>query len=622
MEKNEFIIKKVKSNGNYTLLKLDGEKEIKLRPFIYVKQDDILEFIPCIDDYKEIYKIFEDKSTKEPKKIKIYPPYEKKELIYLPPHKFEIIIRERINAKDWNKIKELEKYHYRGKGLNKIVGRRTVLIAEIKDIGIIGFGVLSASVAACAPRFKLLNTNFTRQMKEGLINRIVRIPRIVIHPEFRGLGIGTLMAKHLVRYASEYWDINHYTPILVEVIAAMTEYHKFFEKAGFKKIGYTTGYKGRAIIPKYGNGSFSEREFSRYEFMQNQKQKPYLVYPLNEEIRQRIGSNFLRRTSFVFKNPKLKRPIKFEIFSLKYKIRNGFTRRTRIIKEAFGVDSRHAFSPVIEDFSLSIEPGDVVLITGASGSGKSTILKLLTLPKSLLNPILDWKGKFSQIKKEKIEILNAKNFDNSLPIIEQIRKGKDIREAIELLNSVGLTEAFLYIKTPKQLSEGQKYRLAVAKLADSEKPIWIADEFVSTLNPEMAAIVAKGIRKIAYKYGATLITAASHISFFVESLIPNKIVMLSWKNKPKIYSIKASLSIASEEECSIFISNNGQLPLSNLRIGFIKENGEYQIIDNIQYLAPGETINKFIKVEFLKLSNIYALALKTDQNVGEIFYCQ
>ena len=249
---DKFVIKSLRKNSSYTSLVLDNGDELQLRPYIYLKTGDILEFIPSIQHFKVVYKIFTDKATKKIKKVKICPPYEGKELIHIPPHKFEIVFRERRDASDWQKVKELEKFHYRGKGLDKIVGRRTVLIAEMKDFGIVGFGVLSSSVAVAGPRFDFFETNFKKQMDDGLINRLARIPRIVIHPEFRGMHLGVLMAKHLINYTKKYWDINHYTPIMIEVIAAMTDYHKFIEKAGFIKIVYTKGYKVKAIIPKYG----------------------------------------------------------------------------------------------------------------------------------------------------------------------------------------------------------------------------------------------------------------------------------------------------------------------------------------------------------------------------------
>jgi|GEM_PF-2660542 len=613
MTGDEFIVKDINSNGDFSKVELDNGKTIILKPFLYLKPNDVLKFVPSFDNYTSIYKVFEDRATKEVKEVRIYPPYEEKEIIYLPPHRFEVIFRERKDANDWEKAKDLEKFHYRGKGLNKIVGRRTVLLAEMPGFGIVGFGVLSASVAACAPRYRLLGINFTDQMKTGLINRIVRIPRIVIHPEFRGLNLGVLMAKHLINYARHHWDINHYTPILIEVIAAMTEYHRFFEKAGFIKIGYTTGYKGRAIIPQYGNGGFAPREFSKYRFMENQREKPYLIYPLSSEIEKKLQLYKKPcKILFMSKSPLLKMSLKFENLSLKYKIKNGSTERTNIVKEVFAVDSEHAFSPVIENFSLTIEPGDVVLITGASGSGKSTLLKLLTTPRNLLKNSLEWSGVFPKIKSDMVEVLKLDSFSN-LPLIDQI--GRDAKEAINLLNSVGLTETYLYIKKPHQLSDGQRYRFAIAKLCDSRKPIWIADEFVSTLNPEMAAIVAKGLRRLAYKYGATLILAAPHVSYFVDSLLPNKLVKLSWSMRPKIYSLKITEFSQNDNELTLSVKNNGSEILSRLEIGLLTTSKFHPLYEK-QFLNIQESITiniKIIEKEF------YALIIKTDEAVGEFF---
>jgi len=548
----------------------------------------------------------------------LHPAYEKKETIFLPPHRFEVTFRERKDSADWDNVKYLENFHYRGKGLNKIVGRRTVLLAEIKKFSIVGFGILSASVAISSPRFKLLNTNFTELMKSRLINRIIRIPRIVIHPEFRGVNLGALMARHLVDYAKERWDINHYTPIMVEVMAAMTEYHNFFEKAGFVKVGYTTGYKGKAIIPKYGTGSFAPRNPTQYDFMEDQKQKPYLVYPLHPDIKKKVEPymNSVSRQFFP-KIPKLAKPLIFQDISLEYKTKNGSTERTRIIKEAFGVDSEHAFSVVVDDFSVVIEPGDVVLITGASGSGKSTLLKLFTSKRSVLRNTLHWSGNFPRFSSRLVEVLDTKSA-LSKSLVDQVKTDKNIKEAIGLLNSVGLTEAYLYIKRPNQISDGQRYRFAIARLCDSEKPLWIADEFVSTLSPEMAAIVAKGIRKLAYKYGATLILAAPHINNFLGSLLPNKLIKLTWGSKAMMYSLKILNLSQNEKTISLSILNNGSLSLNNLQVGLVSMNGEFMAQGQFKSVSPKQLINTTIKLG--KKEGVNAYAIRTEEGIGEILY--
>lgn len=610
-------IESVKSSEYFTEVKLQEGREIRLRPFIYVKEGDTLEFVPSLENFIEVNKVFKDRATGEFKKIKIHPPYCEKETIFINPHKFEVTFRERINSKDWEKVKELEQFHYRGKGLNRLVGRRTVLLSEIEGYGIVGFGILSATVAVAKPRFELLETNFTDQMKSKLINRIPRIPRIVIHPEFRGMNLGVLMAKHLVQYAKEYWDINHYSPIMVEVIAAMIEYHKFFEKAGFIKIGYTAGYPQKAVIPQYGNGSFESRvNYKSYKFMQNQKPKPYLVFPLDINLKQKIERSNERSPQTVLpKFPRLKKPIRFDKVSVKYKVKNGSTERTNIVKEVFGVNIEHVFSTIFTNFSLNIEPGDVVLITGASGSGKSTIIRLLTSKLSILKKEMEIKGKILGKNMRNTAVLDT-NWDNFLPLIEQLKRDGNIKEAIEILNSVGLSEAHLYIKRPNQISDGQRYRFAVAKLCDSGKLIWIADEFVSTLNPEMAAIVAKGLRKVAYKYGVTLILAAPHTHSFIGSLLPNKLIKLRWGAKAIIYSLKIISFSQNGNEFSLSILNNGSLPLKDIQIGLIEMNGSFKLQHGYSCVNPGKTITIAIEIH----SKFYALGIKTAEGVGEILY--
>lgn len=626
MENKSVIVevKSVRQNGNYTLLKLNDGNEIKLRPYLYVKPGNKIEFLPNMYYFKKIYKIINDRSTGKIKKIKLHPPYCKKEIIHIPPHKFVVTFRERLNYHDWEQAKELAQFHYRGKGFNKIVGRRTALVAETEKYGIVGFGILSSTVPAVGLRFKLFNCNFGEQMKTKLINQIVRIPRIVIHPEFRGMGLGVLMVKHLVQYAKNYWDINGYTPIMIEVIAAMLEYHKFFEKAGFINLGYTGGYE-TAMIPQYGNGAFESREnFHSYDFMRKQKPKPYLVYPLTVEVKKRtnkiMGDEvFKTKIEIIQSSNRLRKPIEFKEVSAIYKLKNGCTERTSIVKEAFGVDSEQAFSLVVKNFSLTIKPGDVVLITGASGSGKSTVIKLLTSPRKELKREIKMTGKITGRSLRNIAVLNT-HWSQSLPLVEQVRRGEDIKRAIELLNSVGLTEAYLYIKHPNQISDGQRYRFAIAKLCDSQKPLWIADEFVSTLNSEMAAIVARGVRKLAKKYGATLILAAPHIDGFVQSLLPNKLVRLKWGMAPEIYSIRLQFK-ERRDKITIWACNTGKLTLHCVCIIGMNLQGKIYPLIKAKNLKEN-CRTKSVEVVLRNAGKYSAIAVNSDEKVGDVIYLQ
>jgi GNAT superfamily N-acetyltransferase len=104
------------------------------------------------------------------------------------------------------------------------------------------------------------------------------------------------------------------------------------------------------------------------------------------------------------------------------------------------------------------------------------------------------------------------------PIIDTI--GKNFNEALELLSKAGLNDAFLFIRHFSELSDGQKYRFRIAKLMESGKQWWVADEFCSLLDRDSARIVAFNVQKIARQMSRSVIVATSHLDLS-EDLKPN-----------------------------------------------------------------------------------------------------
>lgn len=157
------------------------------------------------------------------------------------------------------------------------------------------------------------------------------------------------------------------------------------------------------------------------------------------------------------------------------------------IADAFGVGIDETHKHIIVE-NLTIPDFDVLYLTGMSGSGKS----------SLLN---EFKKEYNFVKP---------HFDEQCdtPIIDSI--GKDVTEALYLLNSVGLGEAFIYVKPYKYLSDGQKYRYEIAKLIESDQKVWCIDEFCSFLDRTTAKIVSYNIQKVARKFNKKLIVATAH----------------------------------------------------------------------------------------------------------------
>ncbi|MEM2968953.1 MAG: ABC transporter ATP-binding protein [Candidatus Bathyarchaeia archaeon] len=178
------------------------------------------------------------------------------------------------------------------------------------------------------------------------------------------------------------------------------------------------------------------------------------------------------------------------------------TERTRNVAEAFGLgaDNTQHFT-LYDNISLHIRPTDIVLITGDSGSGKSALLRAI-------------KTDLGAAAQDPRDL----HINPDTPIIDTI--GKNTQEALELLSKVGLNDAFLFLRTYAQLSDGQKHRYQIARLAETPVQWWMLDEFTSTLDRDTAKIVAYNLQKHARALGKAVIAATTHTDIKAD-LSPN-----------------------------------------------------------------------------------------------------
>jgi ABC-type lipoprotein export system ATPase subunit/GNAT superfamily N-acetyltransferase len=166
------------------------------------------------------------------------------------------------------------------------------------------------------------------------------------------------------------------------------------------------------------------------------------------------------------------------------------TPRTRAVAEAFGLgtDQAQRFT-LYDNLNLQIRPTDIVLITG--DSGKSALLKAI-------------KHDLGTAAQDTQDLSLSMN----TPIIDAT--GKNTAEALELLSRVGLNDAFLFLRAYSELSDGQKHRYHIARLAETPKQWWLLDEFTSTLDRDTAKIVAYNLQKLARQRGKAVIAATTH----------------------------------------------------------------------------------------------------------------
>lgn len=189
------------------------------------------------------------------------------------------------------------------------------------------------------------------------------------------------------------------------------------------------------------------------------------------------------------------------------------------IAEAFGLGLDNKEFVIFDNQQIEVEQGDVIYITGQSGSGKSILLRELS-------------SKMSE-KGLQVSDIDSVEFKNE-PLINQI--GKSTQEALEILSIAGLNDAYLYIRKPQELSDGQKYRFKLAKLIESKAQVWVADEFLAVLDRVTARVIAFNMQKVARRVKATLIVATTHLDM-VDDLAPN--IYIEKRYREKVYIVSS-----------------------------------------------------------------------------------
>lgn len=219
------------------------------------------------------------------------------------------------------------------------------------------------------------------------------------------------------------------------------------------------------------------------------------------------------------------------IYTIDKKYTTDVERSERVLEiaEAFGIGLDDKQFVVFDNLPLEINQGEIVYITGQSGSGKSTVLRELAEEMT--------KTGLTVADIDKVELQDK-------PLIDQI--GESLQEALTVLSIAGLNDAYLFVRKPKELSDGQRYRFRLAKLIESGANVWIADEFLAVLDRTTAKVIAYNIQKIARKVGATVLVATTH-SDMVEDLAPDLYIDKRYREKIEIVRTPEEYKDASAE---------------------------------------------------------------------------
>lgn len=222
-----------------------------------------------------------------------------------------------------------------------------------------------------------------------------------------------------------------------------------------------------------------------------------------------------------------------ETFLINKRFETSVPRSQRVIEvaEAFGLGLDDKEFVIFEDLELSVPQGSVVYITGQSGSGKSLLLRELEAQ--------------HRARGKTVVNLDAIVFEPDKPLIDQI--GTSTNDALRLLSIAGLNDAYLFIRRPGELSDGQRYRFRLAKAIESQAQVWVADEFMAVLDRTAAKVIAYSVQKTARKVGTTLVVATTHTDM-VDDLAPDLYIEKRYREKLRIET-SSTLGVAIEEGC-------------------------------------------------------------------------
>jgi len=185
-----------------------------------------------------------------------------------------------------------------------------------------------------------------------------------------------------------------------------------------------------------------------------------------------------------------------------------------------GIDEEQTIE-LIPPTTVTLRGGQVVFVTGPSGGGKSSLLRLIAEAVGLRDDasLVDF---------------DAVSIRPDRPLVDQFGD-RPLDEVLPLLARAGLGDAFVMLRSPDQLSDGQRYRFRLARAmhaaAEAEHQtqanrlmVIAADEFGATLDRVTAAVVARQVARWTHAQRNVCFIAATTHDDLLEPLAPDTLI--------------------------------------------------------------------------------------------------
>jgi polar amino acid transport system ATP-binding protein len=211
-----------------------------------------------------------------------------------------------------------------------------------------------------------------------------------------------------------------------------------------------------------------------------------------------------------------------------------------VILSVRGIQKSFGKQHVLRGVDLDVHRGEVVCLIGASGSGKTSLLRCMNL---LMEPdqgeiLIEGAPLFRRTGRERLKLSSSKvsavriktgmvfqsfnlfphrtaleNIIEAPIVVKKVPRAQAEAQARELLSRMGLPDAGN--KYPSQLSGGQQQRVAIARALAMQPTIMLFDEPTSALDPELVGEVLAAIRQLAAE-GMTMVIVTHEIGFAYE----------------------------------------------------------------------------------------------------------
>ena len=238
--------------------------------------------------------------------------------------------------------------------------------------------------------------------------------------------------------------------------------------------------------------------------------------------------------------------------------------RAESVTKSFAAGTR-----ALDDVSLSVRHGEVLVVMGPSGSGKSTLIRTFNGLESIDSGSLDVVGipldcdhderQIRRIRRRVGMVFQQFNLFPHLTILQNITlapiqvksvpKPMAERRAHALLDQMGIADQAL--KYPVQLSGGQQQRVAIARALALDPELMLFDEPTSALDPERVKEVLDAMRQLAAD-GMTMVVVTHELGFARE--VADRVLLMDGGRVVELTDAETFFTHAKEERSQRFLN--------------------------------------------------------------------